>query len=110
MGIIKSGVNQWIFQRIANATFIIFGIGLLCVLMSADSLSFGGLQTLLATTWVKIWLCVTLILACLNGVLAAWQIDGDYAKKFGLPYLVITVSAVLVGLVYLIYGFQFLFQ
>jgi len=49
------------------------------------------------------------VLAALNGVLAGWQIDGDYAKKFGIPTMLITGVSILVGIFYLIYGFSILF-
>jgi len=57
----------------------------------------------------KLYLLVTLVLASLNGVLAGWQIDGDYAKKFGIPTMLITIVSILVGIFYLFYGFNILF-
>jgi len=57
----------------------------------------------------KLYLLVTLVLAALNGVLAGWQIDGDYAKKFGIPTMLITGVSILVGIFYLFYGFTILF-
>lgn len=107
MGIMNSGVKQWLFQRVSNALFVTFGICLVCVLWSTDSLTYDGLTALLAS-W-KWYFAIVLILACINSVLAAWQIDGDYAKKFGIPSMVITVSALLVSLVFLFYGLGLLF-
>lgn len=107
MGIMNSGTKQWIFQRVSNALFVTFGIGLICVFLSTDGLTFENIQSVLAS-W-KWYFVIVLVLACINSVLAGWQIDGDYARKFGLPALVITVTAALVSLIYLIYGLGFLF-
>ncbi|MBX2809431.1 MAG: hypothetical protein KTR20_12465 [Cellvibrionaceae bacterium] len=103
MGIINNGVRQWVFQRVANAAFIVFGALLFVVLMSGD-LSYSGLNALFASTALRLLLAVVLVLACLNSVLAAWQIDGDYAKKFHLPAQAITLVALLVSGGYLVYG------
>jgi hypothetical protein len=42
-------------------------------------------------------------------VLAGWQIDGDYAAKFGLPKNMITVVAIVVSCVFLVGGLLLLF-
>lgn len=105
----NSGVKQWMFQRISNALFITFGIALLVILLSENGLSYASLKELFASTAWKIYFAVVLILACLNSVLAAWQIDGDYAVKFGLPSNVITVTAILVSILFLFYGLSLLF-
>ena len=107
MGIINSGVKQWVFQRIANALFVTFGVFLLWLLLSVDSLSYASL-TALVSEW-KWYLLVVLVFACVNAILAGWQIDGDYAKKFGIPSLVITAIAVIVSVIYLIYGLGLIF-
>ncbi|MGH1440492.1 MAG: hypothetical protein ACRBBR_10300 [Cellvibrionaceae bacterium] len=108
MGIMTSGVKQWVFQRIANALFVSFGICLLCVFLSTDGLAYESIKTeIVAWKWYFI---IVLIFACINSILAGWQIDGDYAKKFGLPSnIVITLGAVLVSLLFLFYGLGLLF-
>ncbi|MGH1487620.1 MAG: hypothetical protein ACRBCI_15505 [Cellvibrionaceae bacterium] len=102
MGIMNSGVKQWIFQRVSNALFVTFGICLLCVFLGSDGLAYENIKAELAS-W-KWYFVVLLVLACINSVLAGWQIDGDYAKKFGIPQMVITITALLVSVIYLIYG------
>ena len=109
MGIMSSGISQWKFQRFANASFVVFGICLLCVFTAENGLSYDSLSELFASVGFKIYFLVTLVLACLNGVLAAWQIDGDYAKKFGIPTLLITTVSIIIGIFYLIYGLGILF-
>lgn len=109
MGIMTSGILQWKFQRIANAVFVLFGICLICIFSAENGLSYNSLSELFSSGGFKIYFLVTLVLACLNGVLAAWQIDGDYAKKFGIPTLLITIVSAVVGVLYLINGLQILF-
>jgi len=109
MGIMTNGVKQWVFQRTANAVFVAFGICLICIFMAENGLSYNSLTELFSSMGFKLYLLVTLVLAALNGVLAGWQIDGDYAKKFGIPTMLITGVSILVGIFYLFYGFTILF-
>lgn len=104
-----NGVQQWIIQRVANASFIVFGIALFCVLAATDGLTFVALTDLFDQGWVKLFLAVVLILAFINAWIAGWQIAGDYSEKFGIPDKVITVTAVVVSLLYLFYGFKIIF-
>lgn len=110
MGIMNSGVKQWVFQRITNALIVSFGVALLCVILSDNGLSYASLKDLFASQGWKIYFAIVLVLGCINSVLAAWQIDGDYAKKFGLPNnIVITLGGALVSLIFLFYGLSLLF-
>jgi succinate dehydrogenase hydrophobic anchor subunit len=86
--------------------FVAFGITLLCVFFSADGLTYASLTTLIQESGWKWFFIIVLILACINSILAAWQIDGDYAKKFGVPQMVITITALLVSILFLFYGFK----
>ncbi len=108
MGIIKNGVQQWAFQRISNATFVIFGIVLLVHLVDGG-FAYERLMALLANTGFKVYLAVTLLFAALNSVLAGWQITGDYAEKFGIPPMLMMGVTVLVSAAYLVWGLLLLF-
>ncbi len=105
----NSGVKQWIFQRVSNALIISFGLCLLCELLYADSITYASLTELFSGQVFKIYLAVVLIFSCLNSVLAGWQIDGDYAKKFGMPQNVLTVTAAIVSLLFLFFGLSLIF-
>ncbi len=108
MGIMTNGVQQWVFQRLSNAVFIIFGIVLFHAL-ATDGVSYEALTALFDTTAVKIYALVTLLFACANSVLAGWQITGDYAEKFGIPSCLMMGVAVAVSLFYLVWGCMLLF-
>lgn len=109
MGLMNNGIRQWLFQRLSNALIISFGIGLLYMLVATDGLSYSSLNALLGGGLVSSYLAVVLVFSCINGVLAGWQIDGDYTAKFGLPKNMITVIATVVSCVFLVYGLLLLF-
>jgi succinate dehydrogenase hydrophobic membrane anchor protein len=95
-----NGVQQWIFQRFSNIIILVF-IAVLATAMLSE-LSYEALSTLLAQTWFKVYLTITLIFASLNSILAGWQIAGDYAQKISLPNWIFTGFGVLVTMVYFI--------
>ena len=97
-----SGVRQWVFQRFANITIIVFTLVLATVLLS--DLGYSNLINLFSQTWFKIYLIFTLVVASLNSVLAGWQIVGDYARKFHMPSWLLMGIALIVTLVYFIFA------
>lgn len=110
MGVMNSGVKQWVFQRVSNAFFVSFGVALLCTLVSIDDLNFQSLKELITASGFTYYFALVLLLACINSVLAAWQIDGDYANKFGIPNFAITVITMLGSLAFLFYGLNTIFS
>lgn len=108
MGIMTNGVQQWIFQRISNAVFIIFGLVLFANIAS-NGLNYEALTELFSGTAFKLYVFVTLLFACANSLLAGWQITGDYAAKFNIPPCLMMGVTVVVSLVYLVWGCMLLF-
>jgi succinate dehydrogenase hydrophobic membrane anchor protein len=108
MGIMTNGVQQWVFQRISNAVFIVFGLVLLANILS-NGLSYDALTALFASTAFKLYALVTLVLACANSILAGWQITGDYAEKFNIPPCLMMAVAIAVSALYLVWGGMLLF-
>jgi succinate dehydrogenase hydrophobic membrane anchor protein len=104
MGVMSrgKGINQWLFQRVSNAVFVVFGLFLVYVL--ASGLSYDSLHALVDNTLVKVYLVITLVFAFLNSILAGWQITGDYAKKFHISETLMMGVCVLVSAAYLLYG------
>ena len=110
MGLIsKNGTRQWIFQRLSNALIVVFGVVLLKVLIGND-LSHEALQALFNDQIFRVYAGLTLLFVCFNAVLAGWQIEGDYAKKFHIPNNLLTTIAVLVSLCYLVMGLMLIFR
>lgn len=108
MGIMTNGVQQWIFQRVSNAVFILFGLTVLFTIVS-DGLTYEALSALFAAAGFKLFALVTLVLACANSILAGWQITGDYAVKFNIPPVLMMGVTIIVSLAYLVFGLMLLF-
>lgn len=108
MGIMTNGVQQWVFQRVSNAVFIVFGIILLATILT-KGLTYEAINGLFASTGFKIYALVTLLFACANSILAGWQITGDYATKFNIPPCLMMGVTVVVSLLYLVWGGMLLF-
>ncbi|ODS23461.1 hypothetical protein AB835_08865 [Candidatus Endobugula sertula] len=103
-----NGVQQWVFQRVSNVVFVIFGLILLKTIVSGG-LTYESLNALFATTHFTAYAFVTLVFASVNSLLAGWQITGDYAAKFKIPPMLMMSVTVVVSLVYLVYGSMVLF-
>ncbi len=99
------GVTQWIFQRFCNLIFVVFGLWLLLFL--TGNIDAQKIQSLIAGD-AKVILLIVLGLACLNSILAGWQIAGDYAKKISVPAPLITGIVTIISIGYLFYGIKFL--
>jgi len=100
------GVKQWVFQRICNLVFVLFGLWLLVALAGGQPTTFAGL---LSDSTTQLFLAVVLVLASLNSILAGWQIAGDYAHKVNVNCAVITGFVVVVSIAYLVMGLGLLY-
>lgn len=107
--LINDGVKQWIFQRITNALIVTFGLVLVLVLLSGRASTYDSLAELVRTSGLVYYLAIVLVFSCVNSVLAGWQIEGDYSRKFGIPQKLLTAGCVVVSLIYLVYGLKILF-
>ena len=101
------GVKQWIFQRISNALLILFGLWLLWSTISGG-INYEFLQAALAGGYTQVFLFVVLVFGGVNGILAAWQIAGDYSEKFGLNQNLIVGLCTIVSLTYIVVGAKLL--
>lgn len=108
MGIMTNGVQQWVFQRVSNVVFIIFGVVLLKAILT-QGLTYDSLNALLATTVFKAYALITLLFAGANSILAGWQITGDYAAKFNIPPTLMMGVTIAVSLFYVVWGGMLLF-
>ena len=107
--VLNDGVKQWVFQRITNALIVTFGVVLVFIILSGKASTYESLVELFKVGGLVYYLGIVLILSCINSVLAGWQIDGDYSRKFGLPAGLLTISCAVVSLIYLVYGLKTLF-
>ena len=104
---LRSGPIDNLFQRISNSVVIVYAAFLVLWLVSQSGVSYDSWSALFGAGWFKVFSIIALIFACLNSLLAGWQIGGDYIKKvpfawfggvFTLVYVGLTAIAFLFGL------------
>lgn len=76
----RSGTKEWLFQRVANALICLWAILFIIQVICLEEASFTSWQALFAPMWWKLFSSLTLLVICLNSVLAGWQIGTDYIK------------------------------
>ena len=103
------GVTQWLFQRISNVAFVMFGLWLLYFIASPGEFNYNTLQELLNDNASLAYLAITLLLASLNSILAGWQIAGDYAEKFGFNQNLLVAVIAVISIGYLVAGLSILY-
>lgn len=75
---INSGTKQWVFQRVCNTLIVAVTILMVVMLFTTPVDSYQALMALFSATWFKAVMSVSVVLFALNGMLAGWQIAGDY--------------------------------
>ena len=108
MNVKSLGVKEWIFQRLSNVAFVVFGIWLLYFLASPGDILFETLVKLSRDSASVIYFSATLLLAGFNSILAGWQIVGDYANKFGLNQNLLVSLISIISLGYIAVGIYIL--
>lgn len=76
----RSGTREWLFQRSANLAICLWAVIFISRFLASDTSSYAGWQSFFSPLWFKIYTSITLLLICLNSVLAGWQIGADYVK------------------------------
>ncbi|MEM8593917.1 MAG: succinate dehydrogenase, hydrophobic membrane anchor protein [Pseudomonadota bacterium] len=109
MSLINNGITQWKFQRVANVTCIIAAVALVAMLWCGSITSHDELRALFAPIWIKLFFAIALIIACINSVLAGWQIAADYAGKINVSEKTLVIIVAVVSIVYALYGLKLIF-
>lgn len=78
--IAKSGVKQWLLQRICNCFIVLYSIMLIGLIIAPPLDNFTAVESLLAQIWFKLVSTVCIFIFAINSILAGWQIAGDYVK------------------------------
>ncbi|MCV6588253.1 MAG: succinate dehydrogenase, hydrophobic membrane anchor protein [Marinobacterium sp.] len=79
----QNGTKQWIFQRISNLAIVLYGLVFVALVAGMDTVNYDSWIALYNAAWFKLYSSLTLILVCLNSILAGWQIGADYIKEEG---------------------------
>lgn len=80
LGKVRSGRREWIFQRIANLSIVLWGAVFIALLLCMSGTEFADFQAVFAPLWFKLYTSITLLLISVNSILAGWQIGTDYVK------------------------------
>ncbi|KZN28983.1 hypothetical protein N480_09450 [Pseudoalteromonas luteoviolacea S2607] len=80
MNIARSGTKQWVLQRISNAIIVAYSILIVVMLLSEPVTSHHALVNMFTPQWFKIVTTLAVCVFAFNGVIAGWQIAGDYVK------------------------------
>lgn len=103
----RSGTREWLFQRLSNVAICLWAVIFIGLVLTLDSATFTSWKGLFSPTWFKVYSSITLIMVCLNSVLAGWQIGTDYIKPTGVnSFYMIAVK--LVSLAYVAFGLYIL--
>ncbi len=90
-GKFRNGKREWIFQRISNLAIGFWGSIFIALLLLMSPDNYAQWQAIFTPLWFKIYTSITLLVICLNSVLAGWQIGTDYVKKaaFNRPFMAV---------------------
>lgn len=107
LGKARSGSREWVFQRVANLAICIWAVIFIGLILTIDAATFTAWKNLFSPIWFKVYSSITLIMVCLNSVLAGWQIGTDYIKPKIINRLFMTI-VILGSLAYSILGLSIL--
>jgi succinate dehydrogenase / fumarate reductase, membrane anchor subunit len=104
----RNGVYEWIFQRTTNLLIVIYGLIVASHFLSEATADYGTMVALFNQGWFKLFNLLMIVIACLNSVLAGWQIAGDYLNKHSELNKLFMWVCTIVTFVYLVFGVSLL--
>lgn len=110
----RSGVSDWIVQRISAVVLAVYTLFILGYLVINPGIDYAQWQGLFAETWMRIFTMLALLSTCSHAWVGVWTIGTDYIREhyFGAAAngvrFIYQVVCILVILVYLIWGVQIL--
>lgn len=110
----RSGVSDWVVQRISAVVLGIYFAGLLGFMLLSPDLGYAEWQALFSATWMRIASLAALLSLCAHAWIGMWTIATDYLTNdfFGSAgttlRLVFQSACLLLIFVYLVWGVQIL--
>ncbi|KZN30693.1 succinate dehydrogenase, hydrophobic membrane anchor protein [Pseudoalteromonas luteoviolacea] len=80
MNIARSGTKQWVLQRISNTVIVAYSLLVVTLLFLEPVTNHQALASFFSPIWFKVLTSISVCIFTLNGVIAGWQIAGDYVK------------------------------
>jgi succinate dehydrogenase / fumarate reductase, membrane anchor subunit len=113
-GLSRSGVADWLVQRISAVVLGIYFIGLLGYLLLNPDLTYAQWQALFASTWMRIASLGALISLCAHAWVGMWTVSTDYltpamiGKNANVLRFLFQAACILLIFIYLVWGIQIL--
>ena len=110
----RSGLSDWVVQRVSAVILGIYFVGLLGYLILAPELGYAQWQALFSTTWMRIASLAALLALCAHAWIGMWTVFTDYLTEYMLGpkgtvlRIFFQTASVLLIFVYLVWGVQIL--
>jgi succinate dehydrogenase / fumarate reductase membrane anchor subunit len=110
----RSGVSDWIIQRISAVILAIYTVFVLVYLVTHPGLGYEEWRWLFDQNWMRVFTVLALASTCAHAWIGMWTIGTDYIREhyFGAMAngvrFVYQVVCILILLTYLIWGVQIL--
>ena len=110
----RSGVADWLVQRISAVILAVYFIGLLAYLVINSDLDYAQWQALFSSTWMRIASLLALISLCAHAWIGMWTVSTDYlttamiGKNANVIRFLFQAACILLIFIYLIWGIQIL--
>lgn len=101
----RSGLHDWIIQRVTAIVLAAYIIYLVGFIFSADTLTYSAWQSLFAQVWFKIFSLLALTSMCFHVWVGMWIVSTDYIKPLAIR-LVFQVLVILSCFAFIIWGAQ----
>jgi succinate dehydrogenase / fumarate reductase, membrane anchor subunit len=110
----RSGLADWLVQRISAVILAVYFIGLLAYLVMNSDLDYAQWQALFSSTWMRIASLLALISLCAHAWIGMWTVSTDYlttamiGKNANVIRFLFQAACILLIFIYLIWGIQIL--
>jgi len=105
----RSGLHDWVVQRVTAIVLAAYVIYLAGFVFSADSVDYNVWRGLFAQTWFKIFSLLALASTCFHAWIGMWTISTDYIKPTSVRF-VFQIFVILFCFACLLWGAQILWS
>ena len=112
--IIRSGLSDWLIQRVSAIVVALYIIILLGWILLAGEVTYVTWRELFSSTWMQLFTLITLLATCAHAWIGMWTIGSDYLRSRtlgeGADTLrhVYQIMCILILLVYFFWGVKIL--
>ena len=110
----RSGVSDWLIQRVSAIVVALYIIILLGWILLAGEVTYVTWRELFSSTWMQLFTLITLLATCAHAWVGMWTIGSDYLRSRTLGEgadtlrYVYQIVCILILLVYFFWGVKIL--